>query len=86
MNDPLDFSDKVALVTGAAAGMGLATAQAFAEAGVRRDREARSHRPGGQARGDRVGGAVALQSGSELRGGSCPHRGRRNDGAVMAPR
>ena len=34
MNDPLDFSGKVALVTGAAAGMGLATAQAFAEAGA----------------------------------------------------
>lgn len=34
MNNPLDFSGKVALVTGAAAGMGLATAQAFAEAGA----------------------------------------------------
>ena len=34
MNNPLDFTDKVALVTGAAAGMGLATAQAFAEAGA----------------------------------------------------
>ena len=33
-NDPLDFSGKVALVTGAASGMGLATAQAFAEAGA----------------------------------------------------
>ena len=33
-NNPLDFSGKVALVTGAAAGMGLATAQAFAEAGA----------------------------------------------------
>jgi NAD(P)-dependent dehydrogenase (short-subunit alcohol dehydrogenase family) len=32
MNNPLDFSGKVALVTGAASGMGLATAQAFAEA------------------------------------------------------
>jgi NAD(P)-dependent dehydrogenase (short-subunit alcohol dehydrogenase family) len=32
-NNALDFSGKVALVTGAAAGMGLATAQAFAEAG-----------------------------------------------------
>jgi NAD(P)-dependent dehydrogenase (short-subunit alcohol dehydrogenase family) len=31
MNNPLDFSGKVALVTGAALGMGLATAQAFAE-------------------------------------------------------
>jgi NAD(P)-dependent dehydrogenase (short-subunit alcohol dehydrogenase family) len=34
MNNPFDFSGKVALVTGAASGMGLATAQAFAEAGA----------------------------------------------------
>src|SRR5437764_13547343 len=34
MNNLLDFSGKVALVTGAASGMGLATAQAFAEAGA----------------------------------------------------
>lgn len=34
MNNSLDFSGKVALITGAAAGMGLATAQAFAEAGA----------------------------------------------------
>jgi NAD(P)-dependent dehydrogenase (short-subunit alcohol dehydrogenase family) len=34
MNNPLDFSGKVALITGAAAGMGLATAQAFADAGA----------------------------------------------------
>jgi NADP-dependent 3-hydroxy acid dehydrogenase YdfG len=34
MNNPLDFSGKVALITGAAAGMGLATAHAFAEAGA----------------------------------------------------
>jgi NAD(P)-dependent dehydrogenase (short-subunit alcohol dehydrogenase family) len=33
-NNPLDFSGQVALVTGAASGMGLATAQAFAEAGA----------------------------------------------------
>jgi len=32
MNNSLDFSGKVALVTGAAAGMGLATARAFAKA------------------------------------------------------
>ena len=31
MNNPLDFSGKVAAVTGAGAGMGLATARAFAE-------------------------------------------------------
>jgi NAD(P)-dependent dehydrogenase (short-subunit alcohol dehydrogenase family) len=30
----LDFSGKVALVTGASSGMGLATAKAFAEAGA----------------------------------------------------
>ena len=35
MTNSLDFTGKVALVTGAAAGMGLATAQAFAEAGRR---------------------------------------------------
>jgi NAD(P)-dependent dehydrogenase (short-subunit alcohol dehydrogenase family) len=34
MNNALDFSGKVAIVTGAAAGMGLATAQAFAKAGA----------------------------------------------------
>jgi NAD(P)-dependent dehydrogenase (short-subunit alcohol dehydrogenase family) len=34
MTNPLDFSGTVALVTGAAAGMGLATAQAFTEAGA----------------------------------------------------
>lgn len=34
MNDCLNFDGKVALVTGAASGMGLATARAFAEAGA----------------------------------------------------
>lgn len=34
MQNVLDFSGKVALVTGAASGMGLATARAFAEAGA----------------------------------------------------
>ena len=34
MNNAMDFTGKAALVTGAAAGMGLATAQAFAEAGA----------------------------------------------------
>jgi NAD(P)-dependent dehydrogenase (short-subunit alcohol dehydrogenase family) len=34
MNPTYDFSGKVALVTGAASGMGLATAKAFAEAGA----------------------------------------------------
>jgi NAD(P)-dependent dehydrogenase (short-subunit alcohol dehydrogenase family) len=34
INNPLDFTGKVALVTGAASGMGLAAAQAFAEAGA----------------------------------------------------
>jgi NAD(P)-dependent dehydrogenase (short-subunit alcohol dehydrogenase family) len=34
MNNYLSFNDKVALVTGASSGMGLATAQAFAEAGA----------------------------------------------------
>jgi class 3 adenylate cyclase len=34
MKNPFDFRGKVALVTGAASGMGLATAQAFAEAGA----------------------------------------------------
>lgn len=34
MKNPIDFTGKVALVTGAALGMGLATAKAFAEAGA----------------------------------------------------
>jgi NAD(P)-dependent dehydrogenase (short-subunit alcohol dehydrogenase family) len=34
MNPTYDFAGEVALVTGAASGMGLATAQAFAEAGA----------------------------------------------------
>jgi len=34
MTNPLDFTGQVALITGAGAGMGLATAQAFAEAGA----------------------------------------------------
>ena len=34
MNNPWDFGGKVALVTGAASGMGLATARSFAEAGA----------------------------------------------------
>lgn len=34
MKDPLNYTGKVALVTGAASGMGLATARAFAEAGA----------------------------------------------------
>jgi len=34
MNNAYDFRGKIALVTGAAAGMGLATAKAFAEAGA----------------------------------------------------
>jgi NAD(P)-dependent dehydrogenase (short-subunit alcohol dehydrogenase family) len=33
-NNPLDFTGRAALVTGAASGMGLVTAQAFAEAGA----------------------------------------------------
>jgi NAD(P)-dependent dehydrogenase (short-subunit alcohol dehydrogenase family) len=33
-SNPLDFTGKVALVTGASSGMGLATARAFAEAGA----------------------------------------------------
>ena len=33
-SNPLDFTGKVALVTGAASGMGLSTARAFAEAGA----------------------------------------------------
>jgi NAD(P)-dependent dehydrogenase (short-subunit alcohol dehydrogenase family) len=44
MKNVLDFSGKVALVTGAAAGMGLATANAFAEAGAGLDRRRRNDR------------------------------------------
>lgn len=34
MNPTYDFSGRVAFVTGASSGMGLATARAFAEAGA----------------------------------------------------
>ena len=34
MNDYPDFNEKIALVTGASSGMGLATARAFAQAGA----------------------------------------------------
>lgn len=34
MENPLDYSGKVAVVTGAGSGMGLATARAFADAGA----------------------------------------------------
>jgi NAD(P)-dependent dehydrogenase (short-subunit alcohol dehydrogenase family) len=36
MNPTYDFENQVALVTGAASGMGLATARAFAQAGADR--------------------------------------------------
>ena len=51
-------------------------------AGVHRNRETRSHRPRGQARGDRLGRALAVQPGRELRRRPCPHRRRRHDGGV----
>ena len=55
--------------------------QAYAEIAKQR-----SHRPRGQARGDRLGRAVAVQPGGELRRRPGPDRGRRDDGAVMANR
>src|ERR687893_591000 len=44
MNDWLNFDGKVALVTGAASGMGLATARAFAAAGAAEELVANGHR------------------------------------------
>jgi len=46
--------------------------------------EERSNRPRGQARGDRLGRPVALQSWGKLCSGSRPHSGWRNDGAIAA--
>ena len=45
--------------------------------------EERSHRPRRQARGDRLGRTVALQSGGELRRRPCADRRRRDDGSVI---
>ena len=47
MNPTYDFHDRVAVITGAGSGMGLATAQAFAESGaavVLADRDERALR------------------------------------------
>ena len=54
MTNPLDFSGKVALVTGAASGMGLATAQAFAEG-------RRGRRSGGLQGGRRESGGAEVR-------------------------
>ena len=48
MNNQLDFTGKAALVTGAAAGMGLATARAFAESGAAVTRQRRRRSFGGE--------------------------------------
>jgi putative tryptophan/tyrosine transport system substrate-binding protein len=53
------------------------------EAARLRAGDACSYRTRGQARGNGVGRAVALQSGGELRSWPRPHRGRRDDGAVI---
>jgi hypothetical protein len=48
MNPSYDFKGQVALVTGASSGMGLATTEAFAEAGadIRHPPFLTPHRPG----------------------------------------
>ena len=53
------------------------------EQAYERNCEERSDRPRGQARGDCLRCAVALQSRSELRGRTRPHRRWRNDGCVI---
>ena len=67
MNPTYDFTGKVALVTGASSGMGLATAQAFAESGAAvvladiNDEFLQAATAGLRARGHQVLGGSAIQ-------------------------
>jgi NAD(P)-dependent dehydrogenase (short-subunit alcohol dehydrogenase family) len=68
MNRRLDFSDRTAVVTGAASGMGRATAEAFAAAGARVVLADVSDRQGEEAaRGIREGGGDAFYQHCDVR-------------------
>ena len=69
MNPTYDFTGQVALVTGAAMGMGLATARAFAQNGA------------SVVLADRDGDLAAKEAAKIVEeGGICDRRGLRRDG------
>ena len=78
MNPVYDFTGKVALVTGASSGIGLATAQAFAEAGAAVVLVNRFERS------DRLGDAHSRWSGSDVLQLSSSARDRRAGSALVA--
>jgi NAD(P)-dependent dehydrogenase (short-subunit alcohol dehydrogenase family) len=62
----LDFTGRVALVTGAGSGLGGAIALRFAEAGARVAAHYRASRGGAEALAERIGGGRAIAIGGDL--------------------